>query len=114
MNNHQDWETIILKKPIQIKKSNSKHNYKGNKTTKERILENSEDIIKPNKIDLNLKKSIQNARVNKKLSQKQLASLLGVPLQTIVQYENGKAIPNNNFITKIERILNVKLPRVKN
>ena len=112
MNHFQDWQTIILKKPIEIKSSTN--SYKGNKTNKERLLENSEDIIKPKKIDLNLKKSIQTARVNKKLSQKQLASSLGVPLQTIIQYENGKAIPNNNFITKIEKILNVKLPRVKN
>ena len=43
-----------------------------------------------------------------KLSQKDLATKLNVPLQTIVQYENGKAIPNNNFIRKMEVILNIK------
>ena len=51
---------------------------------------------------------------NKKLSQKQFASLLGVNVQIINSYENGKAIPNNSFISKMEKILNTKLPRVKN
>ena len=36
-----------------------------------------------------------------------------VPVQTIINYENGKAIPNNQFISKLERTLKTKLPRAK-
>jgi len=31
----------------------------------------------------------------------------------INQYENGKAIPNNSFISKLEQKLKTKLPRIK-
>ena len=30
-----------------------------------------------------------------------------------MEYENGKAIPNNQFISKMERMLQTKLPRAK-
>ena len=67
----------------------------------------------PKKINLELKTSIQKARLAKKMTQKQLASLMNVNVQMINQYENGKIIPNNNFISRLEKILNVKLPRIK-
>lgn len=111
-NNFQDWETVILRKPIQISNKSNKKQI-NNRTNNQKKLEGDE-IVKPKKIDLNLKQSIQNARINKKLSQKQLASQMGVNVQIINSYETGKAIPNNNFISKIEKILNTKLPRVKN
>ena len=109
-NNFQDWETVILRKPIQI---DNKQKQINNKSNNQKKLEGDE-IVKPKKISLNLRQTIQSARINKKLSQKQFASLLGVNVQIINSYENGKAIPNNSFISKMEKILNTKLPRVKN
>ena len=47
----------------------------------------------------------------KKMGQKELASSMNVPLQTIVSYENGKAVPSNGFIAKLEKKLQVVLPR---
>jgi len=38
---------------------------------------------------------------------------MGVQTQIITDYENGKAIPNNAFIAKLEKKLNVQLPRKK-
>lgn len=99
----QDWETVVLTKTPTIKGS------EYNKTP----TKDENEIVKLKKIDYNLKKSIQQARLNKKMSQKELANIMNVPIQTIVNYENGKAIPNNLFISKIEKKLNVKLPRIK-
>ena len=65
------------------------------------------------KINYELKSAIQKARLASKKSQKQLALEMGVQSQLIVEYENGKAIPSNSFIAKLERKLNVKLPRDK-
>ena len=106
---HQDWTPILLSKPKKI--TNNK--VKPKTITNMQKLENSEEIIKPKKIDANLKKAIQQARLSNKLSQKELASKMCVPVQTIVNYENGKAIPNNQFISKLERTLKTKLPRAK-
>ena len=105
---HQDWHQVVLLKPKQLKSTSNTPSQ-----TKEQKLEHSNDIIVPKKINLNLKKAIQQARLVNKLSQKDLATKLNVPLQTIVQYENGKAIPNNNFVRRMEVILKTKLPRIK-
>ena len=48
-----------------------------------------------------------------KLTQKNLAQKLNVKVTSIAGYESGKAVPSNLFISKIERVLGVKIPRVK-
>ncbi|KAG1346732.1 putative Multiprotein-bridging factor 1a [Cocos nucifera] len=53
------------------------------------------------------------ARVDKKLTQAQLAQLINEKPQVIQEYESGKAIPNQQVITKLERVLGVKLRRKK-
>jgi len=63
------------------------------------------------KVDLNLSKSIQQARLAKKMTQDQLAKQLNIDKKIITEYENGKAIPNGQVIAKIERALGAKLPR---
>jgi ribosome-binding protein aMBF1 (putative translation factor) len=47
----------------------------------------------------------------KKLTQKQLATLINEKPQVVAEYESGKAIPNPQLISKLERSLGVKLPR---
>ena len=108
---HQDWKQVIF---TNHKKTENKQNYNiPIKTNFQKKLESDDIIIAP-KIDLNLKKSISQARINNKLTQKELATKLNVPVQTIINYENGKAIPNNLFISKLEKTLKTKLPRIKN
>ncbi len=109
--NHQDWETVVLRKPVKLSGTKQPTNI-STKSNKQKELE-SDELVVPKKIDTNLKKSIQQARAANKMSQKQLATALNIPVQTIVQYENGKAIPSNQFISKLERILKTKLPRIK-
>jgi ribosome-binding protein aMBF1 (putative translation factor) len=47
----------------------------------------------------------------KKISQKELATLINEKPQVVGEYESGKAIPNPQIINKLERKLGVKLPR---
>ena len=47
------------------------------------------------------------------MTQKQLATQMNLPVSIIMNYENGKAIPNNRFIANLERVLGAKLPRIK-
>ena len=97
---HQDWEQVILTKPKV---------HKPPATGKKKEKEDSEFDIP--KSSFELKKCIQQGRLGNKLTQKELATKLNIPVKTIVDYENGKAIPNNAFIAKLERTLKVKLPR---
>ena len=62
-----------------------------------------------NTITKDVKLAIQQARCNLKMSQKQLAAALSIPTDTITKYENGKAVPNNALLNRMQRILKVKL-----
>lgn len=105
--NHQDWNPVVFKKT-----EKRTHIDKKSKTVKK--LEDSEnDDFSHKKVTLDLKLSIQRARNARKLTQKQLATQMNLPVSIIMNYENGKAIPNNRFISNLERTLGVKLPRVK-
>lgn len=107
---HQDWTPVIFHKPQQKTITN---NSSSTMTKQTRELINTNDIIVPPKLGSDFRKAMQSARNAQKISQKQLATLLQVPPKTIMEYENGKAIPNNQFISKMERILKTKLPRAK-
>lgn len=61
------------------------------------------------RVPTELKKSIMQARLDKKLTQAQLAQMINEKPQVIQEYESGKAIPNQQIITKLERALGVKL-----
>ena len=89
----QDWEPVTLKKePVKTFKT-------------------IENEASERKTTIKLQNAIEQARLNAKMSQKDLANKLNVTANIITDYENGKAVPNNAFIAKIEKILNTKLPR---
>lgn len=69
------------------------------------------DELKHNRVDKSLSKAIQQARMAKKLTQKDLATAINEKPQVIAEYESGKAIPNGQIIVKIEKKLGCKLPR---
>lgn len=105
----QDWDTVVLKKK----------NFPETGTTKKQTgtidkkKDDENQIEKPQKVTTELKIAIQQARMSNKLSQKQLASLMCCQPSLINQYESGKAIPSNAFISKVEQKLKTKLPRIK-
>lgn len=75
-----------------------------------RKLEESEEL-KHKTVPKTLSKAIQQARMAKKMTQKDLATAINEKPQVIGEYENGKAIPNGQIIVKMERKLGCKLPR---
>lgn len=64
-------------------------------------------------VGTDLKKALQQARQAKGLTQKQLAAQCQMQPQIINEYEQGKGIPNNQIIAKLEKVLGAKLPRAK-
>ncbi|KAL9989510.1 hypothetical protein ACROYT_G004070 [Oculina patagonica] len=61
------------------------------------------------KVSLDVGKLIQQARMEKKLTQKDLATKINEKPQIVMDYESGKAIPNNQVLGKLERTLGIKL-----
>ena len=92
---YQDWEPVILTKPSKDKPRQN----------------NDEPVVR--EMTHSIQKAIQQARLACKMSQKELATKLQVQISVINDYENGKAVPNNLFISKLEKALGTKLPRAK-
>ena len=97
-NSFQDWEPVVLKKE-------KKETIPPVKSDKEKVT-----IKEPS---LDFQKALQQARMSNKMSQKDLALKLGMNLNTMVNYEKGKEVPTNLIISKLEKILNTKLPRIQ-
>lgn len=76
-----------------------------------RKLEESSEEFKHETVDRSLAQAIQQARLAKKLTQKQLATAINEKPQVIQQYENGQAIPNPQVLLKLDRALGIHLPR---
>ncbi|GKC16348.1 multiprotein-bridging factor 1a, partial [Tanacetum coccineum] len=71
-----------------------------------RKLDDETENLTHEKVPSELKRAIMQGRTDKKLTQAQLAQMINEIIQV---YESGKAIPNQQIITKLERALGVKL-----
>ncbi|XP_067868922.1 endothelial differentiation-related factor 1 homolog [Heterodontus francisci] len=61
------------------------------------------------RVSLTVGKLIQQGRQNLGMNQKELATRISEKPQVIADYECGKAIPNNQVLGKVERVLGLKL-----
>ena len=65
------------------------------------------------RVSTELKTNLMKARLEKKLTQAQLAQQINELPKVVQDYEAGKAIPNQAIISKMERALGVKLRPAK-
>lgn len=119
---HQDWNPVVLKKSqkqlqemnkgkVPTKIINNK-NYQANSSSTQlskKVLDENNDNFKIETVSRNLSVQIQQARTAKKISQKDLANQLNTQVSVIQSYENGKATPDGVFLSKMSKILGVKL-----
>ena len=113
----QDWEKIVWKKPIlkkdlpkeliPVEKQKNKNNIVNTvkKIYHDDNLINEEPDIKPILIGKQFGNDMQSRRVAKKLSQRDLANTLSIPLSIINQYETGLGIRNGSYVSKIKKYL---------
>ena len=69
----------------------------------------SEDAPKVKTLNRSVSLRIQQARQAKGWTQKELAQKISEKPQVINDYESGRAIPNNQILSKMERVLGTKL-----
>ena len=110
---HQDWESIIIKAKhkdgtgytdTKTQEDQQKVNFNNFEKKFEKNIENG--TMKTVKVDKNKSLSIQQKRLAKGLTQKDLANKINVPIKTINEIESGKAKNNPQIINRINRILN--------
>jgi len=72
-------------------------------------LDRENEVAPPPKILPSVGKAIGTARLDLKLSQKDVAQKINEKPSVLQDYESGKAIPNPQILGKLERVLGVKL-----
>jgi ribosome-binding protein aMBF1 (putative translation factor) len=112
--------TIILKKTAKQIKEDPCLRHKASLSTvimsrpnavvsNARMLDEHNDAGTIEKVSIDVSKAIQQGRLDKKLSQKDLGAKINERPNIIGDYESGKAIPNQQVLSKMERILGIKL-----
>lgn len=136
MGDHQDWGTITWEKraptgaAAKDKRNVATAARSGNVETQEKFsqgnksaqgktpenawkLDSETENFKHAKVSMEFKMALQQARLAKKMTQKQLADVCNEKQSVINEYEAGKAIPNGQVIQKMNKALGVRLPKAK-
>lgn len=81
------------------------------KTHKAELLKDPEvqKALKKNELEFQIAKAIIDARINKGLSQKDLAEKLHTKQSVISRVENAKTTPSLSFLKRLAEVLNVSL-----
>ncbi|KAJ2916832.1 hypothetical protein MD484_g3591, partial [Candolleomyces efflorescens] len=72
-------------------------------------LDRENEVAPPTKVAPSVGRAMQTARLEKQLTQKDLAARINEKPSVLQDYESGKAIPNPQILGKLERALGVKL-----
>ncbi|EZG65880.1 putative multiprotein bridging factor type 1 [Gregarina niphandrodes] len=63
------------------------------------------------KLTNSFRDALQKARMEKKMTQSQLAQAINEKPSVVADYESGRAIPNGQIITKLQKVLGCHLPK---
>jgi putative transcription factor len=91
---------------------NFNHNHAGPGANAKRLDEDHEST-KVKLIDRNISIMIQRVRQQQNLKQEELAHKICERVSIVTEYENGKAVPNEQILVKIEKALGVHLRGAK-
>lgn len=78
-----------------------------------RKLDDETEDFRHAKVGTDFKKALMQARQKKNMTQAQLAQQCGVKSSVINQYEQGKVVPEQALISKMNRVLGTKLPKIQ-
>ena len=113
----QDWTPVVFRKHGKSSRTSNtelvSRTSAGNPTRSAGSKLDKEEHAVLGNVSAEVRIAIQRARQAKNMSQKDLASALNEKPSLISDYERGKAVPNNALVSRMERILECKLPRQK-
>jgi len=108
---HQDWKPVVIKKtklsPSTSSSSSASSSASASASISVSKIKEEDDIKKPIMVDHELSLTIQKFRVQKGLTQKQLAQALNLPVQIISDYEKGSCVKNSLIVSKIKTYLGI-------
>ena len=115
-NTTQDWTPVVFSKSTsQARAANTEHQRNMSKQTKEQAsVKRLDAATEPEKIALiprNISVQLVACRVAKKMSQKDLANQMNIPIKTIQDIENGRYKNDMQLAQRIARKLGTTLTK---
>ena len=116
-----DFETVVLRNKnaqtkLAAKRAGKTETVKKNPMSAEAIkmakLDNDMETTKVKTVTKEFSAAMRDARTAKGFTQKDLANRAQLPVADIQKYENGKAVPNQQHISKIQRVLGINLSKL--
>jgi putative transcription factor len=125
----QDWDVVVLRKkgakpsaeeakragaPVVAEKrfgAGSNKTAQGGAVYARKLEEETDDFHLPS-VSLEFKVALQQARQSKGWTQKDLAQRANEKPSVINDYESGRAVPNPQVVSKLQRVLGVSLPKL--
>jgi ribosome-binding protein aMBF1 (putative translation factor) len=115
---HQDWNVVTLHKtPSKKAKTGTastvpkSHLNSQTSNIKVQTVWDSKDeedpIVRPVTIGQEFAHQMQQARMNKGMTQKELANAICVPQSVINEYERGVGVHNSSYVSKIKKHLGI-------
>lgn len=86
--------------------TNRSNDTEGQRLTK---IDRTDDVVAVKKVEASVGKAIAKARLEKGMTQKDLATKVNEKPNVVNDYESGRAQPNQQLLGKLERALGVKL-----
>ncbi|KAH3673251.1 hypothetical protein WICPIJ_009870 [Wickerhamomyces pijperi] len=86
--------------------TNRSNDTEGQRLTR---IDRTDDVVAVKKVEASVGKAIAKARLDKGMTQKDLATKVNEKPNVINDYEGGRAQPNQQLLGKIEKALGVKL-----
>jgi ribosome-binding protein aMBF1 (putative translation factor) len=109
--NEDDFKPIILnpkkESTINIVAPKVPHQTGASNTVKKVVNDDGHTDILPVMVDKKFGQLMQQKRAEMKLTQKQLAQALALPVNVINEYEKGTAVRNGQYISKIKNYLKI-------
>jgi hypothetical protein len=108
---HQNWETTIIHGKNAATTTGPKQIVNKNvnpEAIKMAKIANSDDIIKLKNLSIDARQELVKGRVAKGYNQEKLAQALCIPVNLYKDIENGKTIPQQNVLTKINIFLGTR------
>ena len=103
---HQDWNTYFVPKNKKQEGGDKKQYVKSKEKKIEEEAEAEEGKLSHKKMDTEFGKSLQKYRLNKGMTQKDMAQKLNIPVKDINEIESGKMKHNGQLMNKIKRLIN--------
>jgi len=111
---HQDWKPVVLRKTAnQIKKSNTHSRGKHNTIAKRSGTQLSRELtdgesVKPKRFEKSTIRAIIQARLEQKLSQKQLAQKASLQPKLIADFEQGRLTYQPQLLNRLKRSVGIR------